>query len=82
MNYLEAYIREIDSGSYLYMDKNKNKIYEEQGYVPDFLRFEEEAYGDDIVFHMDVNGFILKWKEKRIKDKLVKYLEEKLKVQN
>ena len=76
--YFKAYIRAIDRGSYTYMDKNKNQIYEEQGYVPNFLGIEQEAYGDDIVFNTDVNGFILNWTEKRIKDKMIKYLEEQL----
>ena len=58
------------------MDKNKNQIYEERVYVPNFLGIEQEAFGDDIVFNTDVNGFILNWIEKGIKDKMIKYLEE------
>ena len=51
------------------MDKNKNQIYEEWGYVPNFLGIEQEDFGDDIVFNTDANGFILNWTEKELKIK-------------
>ena len=76
--YAEVYVRAIDTGSYDYFDKDDNKIYEESGYVPNFLGITSPAYGDDICFNTDVNGFILDWKEKNIKEQIIKHLREEL----
>ena len=76
--YVEVNMRAIDTGSYDFYDKDDNKIYEEQGYVPDFLGISSPAYGDDICFNTDINGFILDWKEKNIKEKNIKHLRKNL----
>ena len=68
-------MRAKDTGIYTYYDKNGNSIFEESGYVPDFLGIESPAYGDDINFKTDTNGFILKWNEKEIKKKIVVHFE-------
>ena len=75
---VKVYMRAIDTGLYDYLDKNNNIIYQESGYVPDFLGINSPAYGDDINFDTDVNGLILNWKENNIKEKIIKYLEERL----
>ena len=63
-------------GYYGYYDKDYNCIHEEQGYVPDFLGITSSAYG--IHFDKDANGFILDWKEKKIKEKIIKHLRQDL----
>ena len=72
----KIYIRAKDTGFYNYYDKDNKVIYQESEYVPDFLGINQPAYGDDINFDIDLNGFILKWKEKNIKAEIVKYLEK------
>ena len=76
--YVKVNMRAIDTGSYDFYDKDDNKIYEEQGYVPDFLGISSPAYGDDICFDTDANGFILDWKEKNIKEQIIKHLRKYL----
>ena len=73
--YAKVNIRVIDTGFYTFLDKNKNKIYEKEGYVPDFLGISALAY-DNICFDTDVNGYILNWKENNIKEKIIEYLWE------
>ena len=75
---VKVYMRAMDTGFYDYLDKNNNIIYQESGYVPDFLGVNSHAYGDCINFDTDVNGVILNWKEKNIKEKIIKYLGERL----
>ena len=75
---VKVYMRAMDTGFYDYLDKNNNIIYQESGYVPDFLGVNSHAYGDCINFDTDVNGEILNWKEKNIKEKIIKYLGERL----
>ena len=67
-------VRSNDTGLYSYFDKDNKKIYEEQGYIPDFLGITSSAYG--IHFEKDDNGFILDWKEKKIKEKIIKHLRQ------
>ena len=76
--YVKVYMRAKDTGFYTFEDKDNNCIYEEDGYVPDFLGIKSPAYGDDINFDTDINGFILNWKKKKIKKKIIKYLKERL----
>ena len=76
--YAKVYMRAIDTGSFDYFDKDDNKIYEEYGYVPDFLGITSPAYGDTINFDTDVSGFILNWKEKKIKDQIIEHLKKRL----
>ena len=76
--YAKVNVRAIDTGSFDYFDKDNNKIYEEAGYVPDFLGITSPAYGDDICFNTDVNGFILDWKEKKIKEQIINHLRKYL----
>ena len=76
--YSKVNIRAIDTGSYDFYDKDDNKIYGEVGYVPDFLGISSPAYGDNICFETDVNGFILDWKEKKIKEQIIKHLKKYL----
>ena len=73
--YVKVHMRAIDTGFYTFCDKDNNKIYEIDGYVPDFLGITSPSYGDNINFNTDVNGFILDWKEKEIKQQIVKYLK-------
>ena len=68
-------MRAQDLGFYNFYDKDNNKIYEEDGYVPSFLGITSPAYGDVINFDTDVNGFILDWKEKKIKNQIIEYLQ-------
>ena len=75
---VKVYMRAKDTGFYNYYDKNNKLIYEESGYVPDFLGINNPAYGDDINFDTDLDGFILKWKEKNIKADIIKHLEKML----
>ena len=77
--YVKVNMRAMDTGFYTFFDENKIKIYEEEGYVPNFLGIEGDAYGDNIIFSTDVNGFILNWKEKKIKEQIIKYLNDKMK---
>ena len=55
-----------------------NYLDKEEGYVPDFLGINSPAYGDDINFDTDCNGFILKWKEKNIKEQIIEFLQKRL----
>ena len=73
---VKVYMRAKDTGFYNYYDKDNKLIYEESGYVPDFLGINNPAYGDDINFDTDLDGFILKWKEKNIKADIIKHLEK------
>ena len=73
--YVKVHMRAIDTGFYTFCDKDNNKIYEIDGYVPDFLGITSPGYGDNINFDTDVNGFILDWKEKEIKKQIIKYLK-------
>ena len=75
---VKVYMRAKDTGFYNYYDKDNKLIYEESGYVPDFLGINHPAYGDDINFDTDLDGFILKWKEKNIKADIIKHLEKML----
>ena len=75
---VKFYMRAKDTGFYNYYDKDNKLIYEESGYVPDFLGINNPAYGDDINFDTDLDGFILKWKEKNIKADIIKHLEKML----
>ena len=75
---VKVYMRAKDTGFYNYYDKDNKLIYEESGYVPDFLGIINPAYGDDINFDTDLDGFILKWKEKNIKADIIKHLEKML----
>ena len=74
--YAKVNVRAIDTGFYGYYDKDDNIIYEGHGYVPKFLGITSPAYGDNIIFDTDVNGFILDWKEKKIKEKIIKQLRQ------
>ena len=65
--YVKVNKRVQDSGFYDFYVKDNNKIYETEGYVPNFLGIISKGYGDNILFDTDVNGFILAWKEKMIK---------------
>ena len=76
--YVKVNIRVQDTGFYDFYDKHNNKIYEDSGYVPDFLDISCKGYGDDICFNTDINGYILDWKEKKIKKKIIKYLKDRL----
>ena len=76
--YAKVNVRAIDSGFYGYYDKDNNIIYEGHGYVPGFLGISSPAYGDDICFDTDVNGFILDWKEKKTKEGIIKQLRQDL----
>ena len=73
--YVKVHLRAIDTGFYTFCDKDKNKIDEINGYVPDFLGITSPAYGDVISLDTNVNGFILDWKEKEIKKQIIKYLK-------
>ena len=75
---VKVYMRAMDTGFYDFYDKNNNLIYKEEGYVPDFLGINSPAYGDDINFDTDCNGFILKWKEKNIKEQIIEFLQKRL----
>ena len=75
---VKVYMRAKDTGFYNYYDKDNKLIYEESGYVPDFLGINNPAYGDDINFDTDLDGFILKWIEKNIKADIIKHLEKML----
>ena len=75
---VKVYMRAKDTGFYNYYDKDNKLIYEESGYVPDFLGINNPAYGDDINFDTDLDGFILKWKEKNIKADIIKHLKKML----
>ena len=75
---VKVYMRAKDTGFYNYYDKDNKLIYEESGYVPDFLGINNPAYGDDINFDTDLDGFILKWKEKNIKADIIEHLEKML----
>ena len=68
-------MRAQDSGFYNFYDKDNNKIYEKEGYVPNFFGITSESYGDNICFDTDINGFILDWKEKKIKNQIIEYLQ-------
>jgi len=74
--YVKVDLRAQDTGFYDFYDKDNNKIYETYGYVPDFLDISTKGYGDNICFDTDVNGFILGWKEKKIKKRIIKYMKE------
>jgi len=70
-------VRVNGKGFYGYYDKDYNIIHkEEHGFVPDFLGISSPAYGNDICFDTDVNGFILDWKEKKIKEKIIRHLDK------
>ena len=73
--YVKVHLRAIDTGFYTFCDKDKNKIDEINGYVPDFLGITSPGYGDCINFDTDVDGFILDWKEKEIKKQVIKYMK-------
>ena len=72
--WVKVYIKAKDSGLYKYYDNLNNQIYKEYGHVPYFLGINTPAYDEDINFDTDVNGYILKWNERKIKDKIIKYL--------
>ncbi len=76
--YLKLFIKVVDTGTYIFLDKDNKKIYEEWGYVPDILGINEPAYGDYINFDTDIHGYILGWREKNMKQKIIDYLTEKL----
>ena len=76
--YAKVNVRAIDSGFYGYYDKDNNIIYEGHGYVPNFLGITSPAYGDEICFDTDVNGFILGWKKKKTKEGIIKQLRQDL----
>ena len=76
--YVKVHMRAIDTGFYTFCDKDNNKIYEENGYVPSFFGITSPAYEDVINFDTNVNGFILDWKEKEIKKQIIKYLKKYL----
>ncbi len=69
-------MRVQDTGFYDFYDKDNNKIYETSGYVPHFFDISSKGYGDNMCFDTDVNGFILDWKEKKVKKKIIEYLKE------
>ena len=73
--FIKVYMKAKDTGLYKYYDKENKEIYKECGHVPYFLGINSPAYDDDINFDTDVNGFILKWNERNIKDKIIKYLQ-------
>ena len=75
--YLKLFIKVVDTGSYVFSDKDDNTIFEESGYVPDVLGINEPAYGDYINFDTDIHGNILGWKEKNMKQKVINYLKER-----
>ena len=56
--------------------KDNKIIYEESGYVPYILGISEPAYGECINFYTDIHAYILGWKEKNMKQKIIDYLEE------
>jgi len=72
--YVKVNMRVHDTGFYDFYDKDNNKIYETEGYAPPFLEISTK-YGEDICFDTDVNGFILDWKEKKIKKEIIQYLK-------
>ena len=76
--YLKLYIKVVDTGTYLFLDKDDQTIYEAHGYVPYILGINEPAYGDYINFDTDIHGNILGWKEKNMKQKIIDYLKEEL----
>ena len=73
--YLKLFIKVVDTGTYVFSDKDDNTIFEESGYVPDILGINEPAFGDYINFDTDIQGNILGWKEKNIKEKIIDYLK-------
>ena len=73
--YAKVNMRVMDTGFYNYLDKDNNKIYEAEGYAPGFLGL---SPGEDICFDTDVNGYILGWKEKKIKEQIIEYLRKHL----
>ena len=72
--YLKLHIKVVDTGSYVFYDKNGNTIYSTWGYVPDFLGITSQSYGDYINFDTDIHGYIKDWKENNIKQKIIDYL--------
>ena len=76
--YAKIFLKAGDTGIYDFLDKNKKKIYQTEGYVPNFLGISSEAYGDYICFDTDVNGYILNWKEKNIKEQIIEYIRKYL----
>ena len=66
----------VDTGTYLFKDKDDITIYEESGYVRDVLGVNEDSFGDNINFDMDIHGNILGWKEKNMKQKIIDYLKK------
>ena len=75
--YVKVNMRVMDTGFYDYYDKDNNKIYEEEGYAPNFLEISSK-YCEDICFDTDANGFILGWKEKNVKEQIIEHLREYL----
>ena len=75
--YDTIFAKVVDLGIYEIID-NDNVIIRQEGYVPDFLGINSPAYGDDINFDTDCNGFILKWKEKNIKEQIIEFLQKRL----
>ena len=71
--YAKVNMRVMDTGFYNYLDKDNNKIYEDEGYAPSFLCL---SPGEDICFETDVDGYILGWKEENIKEQIIEYLRE------
>ena len=76
--YLKLYIKVVDTGTYVFEDKDHQTIYSESGYVPDILGINEKAYGDYINFDTDIHGNIVGWKEKNMKQKIIDYLKKRL----
>lgn len=74
--YLKLFIKVVDTGTYLFKDKDDITIYEESGYVPDVLGVNEDSFGDYINFDTDIHGNILGWKEKNMKQKIIDYLKK------
>ena len=71
----KTFIKVVDTGTYVFSDKDDNTIFEESGYVPDILGINEPAFGDYINFDTDIHGNILGWQEKNMKEKIIDYLK-------
>ena len=74
--YLKLFIKVVDTGTYLFKDKDDITIYEESWYVRDVLGVNEDSFGDYINFDTDIHGNILGWKEKNMKQKIIDYLKK------
>ena len=70
--YIKVKMNTFNTLCYDYLDKDNNKIYQEEGYAHKFLSM---SLGKDIFFDVDTDRYILGWKEKKIKEKIIEHLE-------